>query len=34
MELNRGDGRLGMIHAVPAGLAMRSIWLLGSEDDE
>jgi Acyl-CoA dehydrogenase, N-terminal domain len=34
MELNRGDGRLGMIHAVLAGLAMRSIWLLGSEEQK
>jgi alkylation response protein AidB-like acyl-CoA dehydrogenase len=31
MELNRGDGSPGTIHAVQAGLAMRSIWLLGSE---
>jgi glutaryl-CoA dehydrogenase len=34
MELNRGDGSLGTIHAVQAGLAMRSIWLLGSEEQK
>jgi glutaryl-CoA dehydrogenase len=31
MELNRGDGSLGTFHAVQAGLAMRSIWMLGSQ---
>jgi glutaryl-CoA dehydrogenase len=31
MELNRGDGSLGTFYAVQAGLAMRSIWMLGSE---
>jgi glutaryl-CoA dehydrogenase len=34
MELNRGDGSLGTFHAVQAGLAMRSIWLLGSEEQK
>src|SRR5687768_11669691 len=29
MELNRGDGSLGTFYAVQAGLAMRSIWMLG-----
>ena len=29
MELNRGDGSIGTILAVQAGLAMRSIWMLG-----
>ena len=32
MELNRGDGSLGTFHAVQAGLAMRSIHMLGSEE--
>jgi glutaryl-CoA dehydrogenase len=31
MELNRGDGSLGTFYAVQAGLAMRSIRMLGSE---
>jgi glutaryl-CoA dehydrogenase len=31
MELNRGDGSLGTFHAVQAGLAMRSIAMLGSQ---
>src|SRR3712207_2472407 len=30
MELKRGDGSLGTFYAVQAGLAMRSIWMLGS----
>ena len=31
MELNRGDGSLGTFLGVQAGLAMKSIYLLGSE---
>ena len=34
MELNRGDGSLGTFLGVQAGLAMRSIALLGSEDQK
>ena len=34
MELNRGDGSLGTFYAVQAGLAMRSIWMLRSEDQK
>ena len=34
MELNRGDGSLGTFLAVQAGLAMRSIWMLGSEEQK
>jgi glutaryl-CoA dehydrogenase len=34
MELNRGDGSIGTIYAVQAGLAMRSIWMLGSEEQK
>ena len=34
MELNRGDGSLGTILGVQAGLAMRSIWMLGSEEQK
>jgi glutaryl-CoA dehydrogenase len=34
MELNRGDGSIGTILAVQAGLAMRSIWMLGSEEQK
>ena len=34
MELNRGDGSLGTFYAVQAGLAMRSIRLLGSEEQK
>src|SRR5918911_2612255 len=34
MELNRGDGSLGTFHAVQAGLAMRSIHMLGSEEQK
>ena len=34
MELNRGDGSLGTALGVQAGLAMRSIALLGSEDQK
>ena len=34
MELNRGDGSLGTFQAVQAGLAMRSIWILGSEEQK
>jgi glutaryl-CoA dehydrogenase len=32
MELNRGDGSLGTFLGVQAGLAMKSIYLLGSEE--
>ena len=32
MELNRGDGSLGTFLGVQSGLAMRSINLLGSEE--
>jgi glutaryl-CoA dehydrogenase len=34
MELNRGDGSLGTALGVQAGLAMRSIAMLGSEDQK
>jgi glutaryl-CoA dehydrogenase len=34
MELSRGDGSLGTFIGVQAGLAMRSIWLLGSEEQK
>jgi glutaryl-CoA dehydrogenase len=34
MELNRGDGSLGTFHAVQAGLAMRAIHMLGSEEQK
>jgi glutaryl-CoA dehydrogenase len=34
MELNRGDGSLGTILGVQAGLAMRSIDMLGSEEQK
>lgn len=34
MELNRGDGSLGTIHGVQCGLAMRSIAMLGSEEQK
>jgi glutaryl-CoA dehydrogenase len=34
MELNRGDGSLGTVLGVQAGLAMRSIHMLGSEDQK
>ena len=34
MELNRGDGSLGTFQAVQAGLAMRSISMLGSEEQK
>jgi glutaryl-CoA dehydrogenase len=34
MELNRGDGSLGTFQAVQAGLSMRSIWMLGSEEQK
>jgi glutaryl-CoA dehydrogenase len=34
MELNRGDGSLGTFLGVQAGLAMRSIALLGSEEQK
>jgi glutaryl-CoA dehydrogenase len=34
MELNRGDGSLGTFHGVQAGLAMRSIAMLGSEEQK
>jgi glutaryl-CoA dehydrogenase len=34
MELSRGDGSLGVFAGVQAGLAMRAIWLLGSEEQK
>jgi len=34
MELNRGDGSLGTFLGVPAGLAMRSIAMLGSPEQK
>jgi glutaryl-CoA dehydrogenase len=34
MELNRGDGSLGTFLGVQAGLAMKSIAMLGSEDQK
>ncbi len=34
MELNRGDGSLATLLAVQAGLAMKSIYLLGSEEQK
>jgi glutaryl-CoA dehydrogenase len=34
MELNRGDGSLGTFLGVQAGLAMRSIAMLGSEEQK
>ena len=34
MELNRGDGSVGTFLGVQAGLAMRSIAMLGSEDQK
>src|SRR5262249_48264796 len=34
MELNRGDGSIGTFLGVQAGLAMRSIAMLGSEDQK
>jgi glutaryl-CoA dehydrogenase len=34
MELNRGDGSIGTFLGVQAGLAMRSIHLLGSEEQK
>jgi len=34
MELNRGDGSLGTVLGVQAGLAMKSIAMLGSEDQK
>jgi len=34
MEVNRGDGSLGTVLGVQAGLAMRSIHMLGSEDQK
>src|SRR5262249_52955457 len=34
MELNRGDGSLGTFLGIQAGLAMRSIALLGSEEQK
>src|SRR3954447_499791 len=34
MEINRGDGSLGTFLGVQAGLAMRSIAMLGSEDQK
>ena len=32
MEINRGDGSLGTFLGVQSGLAMRAIYLLGSEE--
>src|SRR6201994_46711 len=34
MELNRGDGSLGTLLGVQSGLAMKSIAMLGSEDQK
>jgi glutaryl-CoA dehydrogenase len=34
MELNRGDGSLGTFLGVQAGLAMKSITMLGSEEQK
>ncbi len=34
MELNRGDGSLGTVLGVQSGLAMKSIYLFGSEDQK
>jgi glutaryl-CoA dehydrogenase len=34
MELNRGDGSLGTVVGVQSGLAMKSIAMLGSEDQK
>ena len=34
LELNRGDGSLGTFLGVPAGLAMQSIAMLGSEEQK
>src|ERR1700688_466670 len=34
MELNRGDGSVGTFLGVQAGLAMRSIAMLGSEEQK
>ncbi|MDQ3457562.1 MAG: acyl-CoA dehydrogenase family protein [Actinomycetota bacterium] len=34
MELSRGDGSLGTFLGVQAGLAMRSNWMLGSEEQK
>ena len=34
MELNRGDGSVGTFLGVQAGLAMRSIHMLGSEEQK
>src|SRR5688572_2387847 len=34
MEINRGDGSLGTFHGVQGGLAMRSIAMLGSEEQK
>ena len=34
MELNRGDGSLGTLVGVQAGLDMRSIAMLGSEEQK
>jgi glutaryl-CoA dehydrogenase len=34
MELHRGDGSLGTLLGVQAGLAMKSIYLLGSEEQK
>ena len=34
MEVSRGDGSLGTLLGVQAGLAMRSIAMLGSEEQK
>jgi glutaryl-CoA dehydrogenase len=34
MELNRGDGSLGTLFGVQSGLAMRSIYMFGSEEQK
>ena len=34
MELNRGDGSIGTFLGVQAGLAMRSIAMLGSQEQK
>jgi glutaryl-CoA dehydrogenase len=34
MEINRGDGSLGTFHGVQCGLAMRTIAMLGSEEQK
>jgi glutaryl-CoA dehydrogenase len=34
MELSRGDGSLGTVFGVQSGLAMKSIYLFGSEEQK